>query len=69
MFHLDPSPELERFQQSPKPQLKQGYGFQGWPDGGFTKPKEPIRYQPSADINRDVSRFFRRGKYIRCQPV
>lgn len=64
MFHLGPSPDLDRFQVSQKPLQAQTHGFQGWPDGGFMKPKQPIRYQPSADVNRDVSRFFRKGKTV-----
>lgn len=64
MFHLGPSPDLDRFQVSQKPLQVQTHGFQGWPDGGFMKPKQPIRYQPSADVNRDVSRFFRKGKTV-----
>ena len=62
MFHVDPSQDLERFQKPSMPLRAQTFGFQGYPEGRMEHYKPPIRVQPSADVTRDVDRYFRRGK-------
>ena len=62
MFHLDPSQDLDRRQKAQRPLLQQTFAYKGWADNDFSKPKQPLRYTPSADINTDVKRYFRTGK-------
>ena len=62
MFCIDPSMDLERFQKPSMPLRAQTFGFQGYPNGFMEQYKPPVRAQASADVTRDVDRYFRRGK-------
>lgn len=56
----NPSMDLERFQKPSMPLRAHSFGFQGYPSGFMEQYKPPVRVQASADVTRDVDRYFRR---------
>lgn len=58
---------LKRFNEPLQPIEATTYGFKGFPEMHMMEPKRPLRHQPSADVNTDVNRYFRRGMYHHLQ--